>query len=168
MAFAKLFRESRPVLYAGHSAGGLASILAASEDANARAVLGLDPVDNNGLGQTAAAKLTAPLGTLMGISSQCNSNQNGTTMGRAASEPYQFAVEDADHCDFESPTNIVCTAVCSNNSAARSDSEIQDVILTLSTAWISWHAGLEAEASRWWMVRMRSDDYIVSGAISEL
>ena len=63
----------------------------------------------------------------------------------------------------------ICTAVCSNNSASRSDSEIQDVILTLSTAWVSWHAGLEAEAQRWWDASDEVlDNYILNGDVMQI
>jgi len=105
----------------------------------------------------------------MGISSQCNSNQNGTAMASSASVGHGFTVADADHCDFESPTNAICTTFCSNNSAKRSDGEIQDVIKTMSTAWLSWHAGLETEASRWWDSSDEvMDNYLGDGDLSEL
>ena len=108
-------------------------------------------------------------GALMGISSSCNADQNGTTMVGAATHAIRFAVTDADHCDFESPTDFLCTGFCSNSSSTRSDAEIQDVIKTLSTAWLRWHTALEPAASRWWDA---SDDvltdYLTTGALSPL
>jgi len=149
-AFATFIGEGAPIAYVGQSAGGLAALLAASTDPNAQLMLGLDPVDNDNSGANAATSTNIPIAALVGISGQCNSNQNGASMMQKDPGSRVFEVTDADHCDFESPTNALCTSFCSNRDATRSDEDIQTVIRTLSTAWIAWHSTLEPQASRWW------------------
>ena len=149
-AFATFIGDGAPIAYAGQSAGGLAALLAASKDSNTQMVLGLDPVDNDSAGKNAAPSVTVPVAALVGISGQCNANQNGVPMTQKAPNHQLMEVSDADHCDFESPSNILCTGLCSNRGASRSDEDIQSVIRLLSTAWLAWHSNMEPEAARWW------------------
>jgi pimeloyl-ACP methyl ester carboxylesterase len=142
--------QDRPVIYVGHSAGGLASTLAAEEDMNAIGVLGLDPVDADNLGRTAAPKLSVPMGALMGISGQCNSDQNGTKIANLAAQGSALAIVEADHCDFENPTDWLCEVACDNQAAKQSAEEIMRTIQVLSTAWLTSQAGIYPTASRWW------------------
>lgn len=168
-AFARFIGEGAPIAYAGQSAGGLAALLAASEDPNTQMMLGLDPVDNDNEGTSVAPSLTVPVAALVGISGQCNAEQNGVTMTRKASGSHIFQVSEADHCDFESPTNILCTGLCSNRGATRSDEAIQSVIRTLSTAWLAWQSDLEPEAARWWDIEDEVlAPYLTAGDIQPL
>ncbi len=110
------------VVYAGHSAGGLAALLAADEDDSAVAWVGLDPVDSDGLG--AAISLSIPASALIGEPSDCNDSANGAGLDADIE-----LIAGADHCDFESPTDWMCTTFC-----ADAGGDVHDTILELSTA----------------------------------
>lgn len=157
-------------LYAGHSAGGLASLVAAAEDDDAQGVLGLDPVnDFSGSGSGYGARVAAPVAGLFGESSACNSNNNGVEMYAAAPETIAVRVTGADHCDFENPTDSACTAFCAGTNEAFSDEAIQGTVITLSTAWLLWRSGLDAGGAAWWTPGEAEWDSLESGgAISEL
>jgi pimeloyl-ACP methyl ester carboxylesterase len=101
----------------GFSAGGLSALLAADAPGVAGYV-GLDPFDRpGGVGLEAARKLRIPAFLLRGPSAGCNAF--------SIAEPWVLAlpnlVEDrqfaaASHCDFEAPTDRVCTFVCGSTS----------------------------------------------------
>ncbi len=65
-------------------------------------------------------------------------------------ESYTLKVDDADHCDFESPTDLVCEMSCENTEAETADGEIRSVILTLGTSAVMALAGLSSDASIIW------------------
>lgn len=97
----------------GFSAGGLSALLAADAP-GVVGYVGLDPFDRpGGVGLAAARKLTIPAFLLRGPPAACNAY--------AIAEPWVKAlpnlVEDrqiaaASHCDFEAPTDRLCTFVC--------------------------------------------------------
>jgi len=93
------------VVYAGHSAGGLAALLAADQDPSAVGWFGLDPVDSEGLG--AAVRLSVPATALVGEPSECNASASGADLDGEIKH-----ISGADHCDFESPTDWMCTTFC--------------------------------------------------------
>lgn len=100
------------VVYIGHSAGGLAALLAASEDPAARGMVLLDPVDFAGLGRDAAARNHVPGIALLAAPGTCNLRNN---MQRALDRMPAVAttpIEIATHCDFEWPPDGLCRAVC--------------------------------------------------------
>ena len=73
------FSDGRPVIYLGHSAGAMRAIVAAAEDTNAIAILGLDLTDgtyeDSGgefLGLMHANMLSIPIWGMLGESSNCN------------------------------------------------------------------------------------------------
>lgn len=137
------------VMLVGHSAGGLASLIAASQ-VPVDAYVGLDPVDASGLGLAAAPSVNNAL-VLHGEPSGCNSEGNSTEWQIPAA--WQVTVVGASHCDFESDTETGCTAFCGDNDAAR-----QALIQTYAVAWLvhavergadAWmEAGSEALADR--------------------
>jgi pimeloyl-ACP methyl ester carboxylesterase len=101
------------IVLVGHSAGGLAALLAA----NAPGVvgyIGLDPFDRpSGVGLDAAKVLTTPVYLLRGPSSFCNAYAIAAPWVKA----FPNLVEDrqlaaASHCDFESNTDWICQAAC--------------------------------------------------------
>ena len=64
---------------------------------------------------------------------------------------YGLRTVDADHCDFEGPTDGLCTAFCANGSAGFSDEEIQDAIRGLFTSAAMGSAGLDSYTTdQWW------------------
>lgn len=152
------------VVYAGHSAGGLAAIIAASQDVGALGVLGLDATDTQGvpgvpdaIGYVFAATVTCPAFAIVGEPSSCNSNNNGISLFRAMSTYRIARVRSSDHCDFESPTNFVCESSCQNETTDFSDYEIRSVITTLGTSAILSLTGL-SETN--WTDEMMSSDLV--------
>lgn len=114
--------------FVGHSAGGLASLVAASM-VDAGAYVGLDPVDMSDLGLSFAGEVTEPALMLHGASSYCNSDGNSTAWAFGG-DLWAVDVTDASHCDFESDTDWICTAACGAEDAGR-----QELIQTYAVAW---------------------------------
>ncbi len=108
--------RSRIVLV-GTSAGGLASVLAAAKLPGIAGWIGLDPVDRTGTGMRAASKLESPAVVLLAEPSGCNLFGSGRSIAHSA--PHLLRAEllrGASHCDFESPTNKLCSAMCGEPS----------------------------------------------------
>lgn len=131
-----------PVAHAGYSAGGLAAILAATEDAATVAVLGLDYVDADDLGVAAAVALTTPTLGLLGEPSMCNTDNNGAPVfdldGRWAAR-----VVGATHCDFEDPTDALCTAFCGEETGAL------PTVRAVAAAFLAWQLGVTPSGESW-------------------
>ena len=101
----------------GTSAGGLATVLAATKLPGVAGWIGLDPVDRTGTGSAAAAQLAAPAIVLLGGGSSCNLFGSGRDIARAL--PHLLRTEawkEASHCDFEDPTNNFCRVLCGKSS----------------------------------------------------
>lgn len=107
----------------GHSAGGLAAFLAASNRALQVAVV-LDGVDNSSLGQNAASKVTAPTFFLNAEPTACSSQNNSSTWYAPKPAPKaRLKIINATHCDAEDPVVdpllcITCGAVNAARTAA--------------------------------------------------
>ncbi len=97
----------------GFSAGGLSALLAADAP-GVVGYVGLDPFDRpGGVGLEAARKLTIPCFLLRGPSAACNAYSIAEPWVKALPnlvEDRQFAA--ASHCDFEAPTDRLCTLAC--------------------------------------------------------
>lgn len=140
-----------PVIYAGHSAGGLAAFVATASDPAAVAMLGLDAVEWLGIGADHAAAVTVPAFQVEGEPSTCNLDNNFTDLFNALPQGRVLHLTDADHCDFETPTDWVCTLPCGTASNDRfSDAEIQATLMGLATGFVRWQAGLDASGEGWW------------------
>ncbi len=139
---------SQPVIYLGHSAGGLAALLATAADSSALGGVGLDPVDFLTTGADQAGSLTRPFHALFGESSFCNSSNNGLDFVDGGGVGWR--VVDADHCDFENPTDLGCTAACNNYAATLSADEIGEVVRAMSTAALFGLSGDTATFDAWW------------------
>ena len=108
------------VVLVGFSAGGLAALLAA-DTPGVVGYLGLDPFDRpGGVGLDAARTLDKPARLLRAPSGACNAF--------AISAPWSSAlrrmegdrvIDQASHCDFESPTDGLCELVCGRADAQR-------------------------------------------------
>jgi dienelactone hydrolase len=159
-----------PVIYAGHSAGGLASVLAAAQDSDAVAVLLMDPVDYDDLGSRAAPRIDVPVLGLLGEASSCNSSSNGQAMVQGATDAVALHVTEADHCDFEDPTDWLCTAVCTGSNDMFSDEQISDAVRGLLVSGAVWAAGIDDGAKAHWWLRGGSfyDRLLADGAISAI
>lgn len=106
----------------GHSAGGMATWVAASQDSRIKATMPLDPVPGGGADLAAlGAAVTNPSGWTGAPGSSCNASASYNQFYPLvqASHKAQYIVADATHCDFEDPTNFLCTAVCGSASEAR-------------------------------------------------
>jgi pimeloyl-ACP methyl ester carboxylesterase len=152
-------------LFVGHSAGGLRSVLAGAADPDAVGVLGLDLVDVFRLAETAAPTVTVPFAGVAGEPYDCNSEGNGDDVFAAAPGSTLLHVTDADHCDFEWPTDVLCTALCSEPGEVPPE-EVRAVIHGLATAWVLWRAGAEPGGEESWVPGGRVYDALVaSGAV---
>lgn len=112
-------QDDPPVALMGHSAGGLASLIAASLAGDAvDAYVGLDPVDASGLGSPAARDVRVASLLLHGEGGACNSDANSTDW-RLAGDTWHLTVTGATHCDFESDSDGLCTGFCGGEDDAR-------------------------------------------------
>lgn len=108
------------VVLVGFSAGGLAALLAA-DTAGVIGYLGLDPFDRpGGVGLDAARKLDKPARLLRAPSGACNAFAiSAPWSGALRRMEGERVIENASHCDFESPTDGLCELVCGRADAQR-------------------------------------------------
>jgi hypothetical protein len=139
----------REVVYAGYSAGGLAALVATADDRAALAVLGLDMVDNDGLGAAAAPGIVVPAHDIAAEPAMCNSSGNGIAAFEAAPSGRVLRVTEADHCDFQSPGDALC-GLCSAANPTYDTATIQATIIGLSTAFALWQTQIDDSGSQWW------------------
>ncbi len=130
-----------PVVYVGHSAGGLATYLAAARSDAAIGQLGLDLVDSGDLARD-AAPLAVPSFGLFGEPDACNAVGNGLPGYADAAR-----ITGADHCDFEAPTDALCTTFCPDGDG--DDAAVRSVIRGLMTAWVLSVSGQAPSAADW-------------------
>ena len=149
-ALANALAPGQSVVYMGQSAGGLASTLAAIADPNAVGVLGLDPVDSGDLGLNAAATSGLPIHALIGEPSTCNTQNNSVPMLLAAPQYQLLGIPGADHCTFESPTDIGCTLICGGSGGALSEAQMHEAVAALTTAFALWKTGADPSGSDYW------------------
>jgi pimeloyl-ACP methyl ester carboxylesterase len=103
--------------FGGHSAGGLAAWLAASRRTQAKALVLLDPVDNN-LGTMQANAVMAPTLFEFAPPASCNSQNNSIpwfSMMRAPKGRLNVAM--ATHCEPVEPSNFICGLACGGNGS---------------------------------------------------
>jgi hypothetical protein len=145
VALGHALSNGAPVIHAGHSAGGLASILAAAADTDAVALLALDAVDNGGAGAAAAPGVGMPAFGIDGEPSNCNqNNNNGTHLAKLVPGGSAVLAVGAQHCDFEGPTDLLCTGLCGEGPGQQ-----REIIRTLGTAFVAWRAGIDPTGEDW-------------------
>ncbi len=104
----------------GHSAGGLATTLAAA-DLTPGAVVLFDPVDAAGAGQAAYAKLCAPVLGIFAEPGPCNNDAGWRAFaGGTQGELLAFDVVKSTHCDGENAPRSLCGVFCSSEGASTS------------------------------------------------
>jgi hypothetical protein len=159
-----------PVVYAGHSAGGLASLIAAAVDGDAIGLIGLDLTDSDGLADDWVGGVSAPTLALAGEPSSCNAEGSGVDAVYAVPDAHILRLTEADHCDFEDETDWMCTALCDAPGDTFSDAEIHNALLGLMTAAAMSITGRDPDARTvWWTSGGTFFDALSSsGAISSL
>jgi len=139
-----------PTIYVGHSAGGLAGLLAGLDDQTV-AIVGLDLTDADDLGFDQARDTTIPIYGLVAEPSDCNDDNNGLAAFALAPDAQVLRVTEADHCDFEDVTNWVCTSLCGGSNDTFSEQTIRGTIKGLMTAAVMTSAALDTRAvTHWW------------------
>jgi len=120
--------RSRIVLI-GTSAGGLSTLLAASNLPGLAGWIGLDPVDGTGVGLVAAKKVTAPAVVLLADPSVCNLFGSGKAIAQAMPGLVRSErMRGASHCDFEGPTNAFCRTVCGRSPAGAAETVRRETV----------------------------------------
>jgi hypothetical protein len=125
----------RARIYAGFSAGGLASLIAASTDPLASAYLGLDAVDSGGLAGPACASLVAkgiPALLIVGEPSRCNAGNNILAPWLSAGLPEPIRVLGAPHTAFERPYDPSGESLCGRVEPLEALAAIIESILSLA------------------------------------
>ena len=121
----------------GHSAGGMATWVAAGQDSRIKATMPLDPVPANGADLAAlGAGLVVPSGWTGAPGSSCNASASYSQLYPlvAAGHKAQYIVANATHCDFEDPTNFLCTLTCGGASDTR-----RQVWRRYTVAWFKYY-----------------------------
>jgi hypothetical protein len=115
----------------GHSAGGLATVLAA-ESAKPDAIVLFDPVDNSDAGKAALANVCAPVLTLFANPGGCNKEGGWKAFGGSSKGPSTtVSVVGSTHCDGELPDRgVACALFCGGGASA----ERQVVLARYATA----------------------------------
>lgn len=108
------------VVLVGFSAGGLSALLAA-DTPGVVGYVGLDAFDRpGGVGLEAARRLDKPARLLRAPSSFCNAYGISFPWSDALKQLQQDRViQEASHCDFESPTDRTCQVFCGKADPAR-------------------------------------------------
>jgi hypothetical protein len=117
------------IVLIGTSAGGLATVIAASNLPGIAGWIGLDPVDGTGLGTLAAHKLRVPSLVLLADPSVCNLFGSGRLIANAVpSATRAERMRGASHCDFEGPTNKFCRTVCGKGAPGMADAVRREAV----------------------------------------
>ncbi len=124
-----------PVLYAGFSAGGLASLLAAADDPRTVGVLGLDAVDSGGLAEGALG-LAIPALFLAGDPSSCNAQGNLLPVAERLAEARVVPVPYATHGDFELPHDPLVDRLCGRAEPAEAREALRTAIRGVAIGWL--------------------------------
>jgi pimeloyl-ACP methyl ester carboxylesterase len=130
-----------PVVYAGFSAGALAAFLAAGEDPQAVAFLGLDAVDSGGLAAPAARAFRLPALFLAGEPSDCNAGNNFLPAVPRSAGIGVLRIRFARHGHFENPYDPGLEGICGAVTPPEAAADIMTGIRALATAWVLERTG---------------------------
>lgn len=159
-----------PAVYTGHSAGGLAALVAAANDPATLGSFGLDPVDWLTIGSTAADAMTTPAYGLVGIPVNCNAYNNALPLYAGMDDARLLRVVEADHCDFSNPNTCTpCQVGCGvGTNLLFTNEELTATIGELSAAFLVWVTGLDSAGADWWAEGGAGYDHLSDeGAILE-
>ncbi len=125
-----------PVALVGHSAGGLSALIAGASG-QVKALVGLDPVEQQGQDHSLlSGQVSAPTLALFGSPGSCNAEGNGVALYLAVPGSDLYDLVGAGHCDFESPTDGLCEAFCAGPQSEVSDESRRQALAGLVTAWV--------------------------------
>jgi pimeloyl-ACP methyl ester carboxylesterase len=116
MREAALHHGAEQVVFAGHSAGALAALVAARDYQNSVGVLLLDFVDDPPIGVQALRGIELPVTALFGAPSACNAQGRDFDLITRIDHALVEQFDNASHCAFESPTDYLCVWLCGNGS----------------------------------------------------
>lgn len=129
------------VMLVGFSAGGLSSLLAA-DTPGVVGFVGLDPFDRTmrgaaePLGLAAAARLRTEALLMRAPPSSCNADAVAAPWATALPRLWRDEViEQASHCDFESPTDWMCRVACGDEDPARQQ-RVRQGLLDAAARWL--------------------------------
>jgi pimeloyl-ACP methyl ester carboxylesterase len=122
----------------GHSAGGLATFLAAAENPNVKVWVGLDPVDRHGIGAAVGNKVHAR--AVVVRAPPCQWNQQGNAVTLLQSLPHggsDTIVDDAIHIDPEWPSDWTMEIMMGRTSEQRRERFARTALAALKTELMS-------------------------------
>ena len=158
VALSAALAQGEDVLHIGYSAGGAAAMGAVADDPAAIGVLGLDAVDSDALAADGLARFDGSVAGLVGAPSACNDEGSGASLYGAGEA---LVVVGASHCDFEDPSDALCTALC-----GAVDEQRQAVVRELATAWALATSGLDPRGAELWSGGERYDELVSSGLVA--
>ncbi len=127
----------------GHSAGGLATAVAALQIAPGATIL-FDPVDKDAVGQAAYGKLCTPVLAIFAEPSSCNNSAGWRAFATTTtSDLLAFNVKGSTHCDGENAARSLCGSFC--GGAASPDR--QAAYAHYATAFLLAHLASDAAAA---------------------
>jgi dienelactone hydrolase len=125
----------------GFSAGGLSTLLAAADNSAIALWVGLDPVDRNGWGAAAAARLQAKAVILRAEPSPWNDNGNAATIERRLGGRCQSVrIPGAVHIDAEWPTDWAAELMCGRSDEQKRAAFVADAVTALKSVLMTANA----------------------------
>lgn len=130
-----------PHLYGGFSAGGLAAVIAASEDVLAAGWFGLDPVDSGSLAKPAVEKIISrglPAILLFAEASSCNAKNNflAPWMDSGGKPDAVVRAPGTVHHAFEDPYDPGAEGLCGVMVPAESPQTVRDWLRVRLWTWL--------------------------------
>ncbi|WP_236682074.1 dienelactone hydrolase family protein [Francisella philomiragia] len=115
----------------GFSAGGLATLIATSENTRVKLWIGLDPVDVGNLGSQAAKNINCPTYIIAASASACNANNNYKNFITNLKENNLIKIDGAVHVDAEWPTSRFAELFCGRSTQQKRERFHDDVLTIL-------------------------------------
>lgn len=145
----------------GHSAGGLATTIAAAA-IEPQAVVLFDPVDSNSDGQHALPSICGPLLGEFADPSSCNNQEAWWPYANtAAGAEVLFHVVGSTHCDGENPPRSLCGGVC----GGAADATREATYARYATAFFLAHLAGDATAAATLDIGPLSGDTTITSVI---
>jgi dienelactone hydrolase len=129
----------------GHSAGGLATAVAASV-LEPQATILFDPVDSSDAGKSALPGICGPLLQIFAEPSSCNDSEGWQEYAATSSGPQVlFSVIGSTHCDGENFARDACGPFCGGAADATRQAEYARYATAMLEAYLKGSAEAEAE-----------------------